>query len=120
MSTIIPNALTPRKTQLLQFDTLDDRREISELMHRLPPRKRIAFLRWCCRRAKLTNRNTAGFSPSDVEPETIKLAELARWDSSADDMLTQEIYKDLFYLSWQFHFDLREAVLMLELIVRKS
>lgn len=36
------------KPAYLQFDNLDDRREILHLLHKLAPAERVRFLAWCC------------------------------------------------------------------------
>ena len=99
----------------LHYDTLDDRREIHTLLARLPPVRRIAWLRWACRSAALPN--------SDVQPKvaakTLALAERARWDSSADDRLTLEAYMDVWYLSFAYAFDLDRALAKLVEMVRQ-
>ena len=41
---------------------------------------------------------------------TRDLAETARWDSSADDRLTVDVFMDLYMLNMQYNFDLGRAV----------
>jgi hypothetical protein len=38
------------KPPILQLDTLDDRREVHQLLERLPPARRLQWLQWCCDR----------------------------------------------------------------------
>lgn len=114
---VLPPSMLPRKPAYLKFDNIDDKREICTLLRRLSPARRITFFRWCCMRSRLSS-NTQDVSR--VAKSTIELAEKARWDSSADEMLTQEIYRDIFYLSVQHLFDIEHAVKMLEKMVRKG
>lgn len=52
--------------------------------------------------------------------KTVELADVARWDSSADEMLTQEVYKDVFYFAGQWGLDLDVATKRLVEMVRAS
>lgn len=117
MNAILPPTVLPRtRPAFLQYDNVDDRREILLMLSKLSPVKRIMFFRWCCLKATLPK--------SSVRPQvakvTLELAEKARWDSSADQMLCQEIYRDLWYLSAEYRFEIEWAVRKLEEMVRKG
>lgn len=83
------------KPAYLQLDTLDDRKEIYTLLARLSPARRLAWLRWCCRRAVVPNSAT---HPGPAR-KTVELAELARRDSSADERLTLDVFFDFWNLT---------------------
>lgn len=104
--------------QWIALDTKDDRREIYHLLDRLPPKKRLAFVRWCCRRAF----HSHGYSPTKpgVLQKTIELAELARWDSSASDRLSYDLFFDIVNLNRQWFLDLDAALKRLVEMVRKE
>ena len=84
----------------VQFDNLDDRREIHELLRRLPPRRRVQWLTWACRQSTLAKQDGTGIrDQTRVSRKTLELAEKARWDSSADERLTMESYMDVWMLA---------------------
>lgn len=91
-------------------DTKDDRAEAHRLLSLLHPRRRVAFLADCCKRATLPR--------SRVHPgphrRTRELAELACRDSSADERLTLDLLFDLFTLSMTHQLDLTAALRRLE------
>lgn len=115
MDAILPPSARPPKPKFLVYDNLMDRREILLLLRRMEPRRRMVFYRWACAAATLPN------SPhrAQVTPETTELAKKARWCSKASEMLCNEIYSDMFYLSWMYNFDLDRAVAKLVEMVRK-
>lgn len=94
------------KTQYALLDTLDDRREIHQLLAKLPPMRRIEFVRWACNQSVLPHSQVRPY----VQRKTVDLAELARWDSSADSRLTLDLYCDLWRLSIGYTFDLDAAL----------
>lgn len=99
----------------LLLDSLDDRREIHRLLARLSPARRLAFLRDCCRRARLPgHRDFTG--PSR---KTVELAELARRDDSADRRLTLDVWFDLWHLATHYAFDLDDALARLVALCRR-
>lgn len=83
------------KPAFLQLDTLDDRREIHQLLARLSPSRRLAFLRWCCRSAKLPNSRVRPTVPPNHSGNAM------------------EIYFDLFALSANYDFSLDRALTVL-------
>lgn len=100
---------------LLAIDTLDDRREVWHLLHRLSPRDRVRFLARCCRRMT----DAKGYGPR------VSLWRMrGRIDASyrcgkADDGLTNEVYGDLLMLACEpWHLDLLAAAAELEQIAR--
>lgn len=102
------------KQRFLVYDTRDDRKEIFHLLKRLPPAKRIAFVSECCRKAVL---GTSKISPR-VAQKTRDLATQARWDSSADEKLTLDLFYDLWHLSVSYKFDLDAALTRLVEVVK--
>lgn len=99
------------KPQFLQYDTLDDRREVYCLLARLSPTRRLGYLRWCCSQAVVPNSRTR---PGPAR-KTVELAELARRDSSADTRLTLDIFFDwwnLVGISYELDPDLALAKLV--------
>lgn len=102
------------KPQLLQYDNLDSRREISYILSRLSPARRLRFLAWACTQARL--------GPSQIQPKisdkTWALAEQARWDSSASERLTLETYLDLWMLSINYRVNLDNLIRKLEAFAR--
>jgi len=87
-------------------DNLDDRREIHRLLTYLPPRRRVEFLAWCCRRSVVPNSATR---PGPTR-KTWELAETARWDSSADRRLALDVYFDCWILCVQYELNLDLAL----------
>lgn len=102
------------KPQYALLDTLDDRREIHQLLAKLSPTRRIAFLRWACNQAVLPKSKIRPV----VAQKTIDLAALAVRDSSADTRLTLDLYFDLWRLSIAYEFDLDSALTELVAWVR--
>jgi hypothetical protein len=94
------------KPRVLQYENLDDRREIWTLLHRLHPRRRVAFFERCCRAS------TLGDGPVVPRPgrDTYDLLAEALRDDSADRPLTNDIYTSLWTLSVQYHFPLDRAL----------
>ena len=99
---------------LLTLDTLDDRRELWHLLAKLPPRSRVSFLAWCCKRAK----PVLGRLPvaSGRMAPTVEMA--GRCDRH-DLRLTNEIYSDLLYMAANHDLDLTAAAAELERRVRR-
>lgn len=105
------------KSQLLQFDTRDDRREVCALLAKLSPAERIAWLRWCCKQATLGGKR--GMHPK-IQRKTLELADQARHSDDADQRLTLDLYFDLWALSAQWKFQVASAVTELERRVRQK
>ena len=100
----------------LAYDTKDDRRELHQLLCRLPPAARLNFLAWCCRRACLPN--------SQVRPKVGKgmpaKVPLANKDDSADEKLSLEVFLDVWNLALQYELNLTEATAELVRRVRRA
>ena len=96
-------------------DNLDDRREIHQLLARLSPARRVAFVDECCRNAVLPG--------SEIRPgvarKTRDLAEVARRDSSADSRLTLDLFMDLWYLHLHYRWDFDRSLGRLVELVRR-
>lgn len=103
------------KPRYLILDTKDDRRELANLLSRLPPRERLAWLERQCRRSTLPN---SVLRPR-IQARTRNLAEKARWDDSASERLTVECWSDLWSLSIQYKLDIDAAVSDLVAMVRR-
>jgi hypothetical protein len=104
------------KPASLCLDTLDDRRQIHDLLTRLPPQRRIAFIRWACGQATLPHSTTHPV----VSRKTMRLARRAAVDSSADKALALECYFDLWTLAIQCRFDMDRALERLVEMVRQQ
>ena len=102
------------KPSILTLDTLDDRRELHSLLHRLSPRRRVSFLAWCCRQVSGPN-GTRPVASSRVGPTL----EAAYRCSVADERLTNEMYGDVLALAAQWDLDLAAAARELEARVRR-
>lgn len=99
---------------LLAVDTLDDRREIWHLLHRLPPRERVRFIGRCC--------NRLGSKGRGVRPSVHRMRDRidgSYRDDKADEGLTNMLYADLLFLGAQWDLDLPAAVVELESVVRR-
>jgi hypothetical protein len=97
------------------LDTLGDRREIHDLLTRLAPRARIAFMRWACQQATLPHSTRH----PGVSRKTVRLAARAERDSSADRMLALDLYFDVWHLAMNYDFDLNAALEKLVEMVRQ-
>lgn len=102
------------KPTALIYDTLDDRREIWSLLHRLHPLRRVRFLRLCCQQVTLPGGSQSP-APSYRMHERIRAA---LRDDTADEWLTNEIYGDLFQLAHQWRLDLDTVTRRLEEVVK--
>ena len=100
-------------SQLLH-DNLDDRREIHQLLARLSPARRVAFVDECCLAAVLPG----SVVHPGVAQKTRDLAELARRDSSADTRLTLNLFMDLWYLHLHYRWDFDRSLARLVQLVR--
>lgn len=103
-------------SQLLVLDDRDSRREIWHLIHRLPPRERIAFLRRCCGRVPLNNR---GHLPVPAVRHLRSTVELAHRCDRADAVLTNEIYMDVLQLLNTWGLDAAATARDLEQLVKR-
>lgn len=98
------------KPSLLQIDTLDDRREIWHLLHRLRPDRRLAFMDWACAQVHApggTRPIVSRFRMAAVIAESWRC-------SQADERLTNLLYGDLLLLGSQWGIDLTAAAVKLE------
>lgn len=101
-------------SSILHHDNRDDRREIHYLLSKLSPHKRIAWVQKCCRKATLRG---SVLNPA-VDIKSIRLAELAMRDDSADQKLTMDLFLDLWHLANHYNFDLEAALVDLERVVK--
>lgn len=101
-------------SQLVTMDTLDDRRELWHLLHRLPPVRRVAFLAWCCTQVSGPGGTRPG--PSSRNQPAVAAARL---DDKADERLTNMMYGDLLMLGAQWGLDLAKAAVTLESWVKR-
>ena len=116
----------PGSRQLHVIETLDDRREMYVALARLHPVRRVAFLRWCARHARLVGVEPApdglppagGFPFIDELDYRRKIKEAMRCDRG-DDRLTASVYMDILSLANQYVFDVAAASVELERWARK-
>lgn len=103
------------KNALLLVDSLSDRRDLWEILHRLHPFRRLKFLTWCC---------VSASRPHNPCPKPIReMADFARaaMRTDFDDLrLTNMIYLDLAAVGQQYDFDLGKAMIVLERWMRKG
>lgn len=102
------------KPSLLVIDTKDDRREIWHLLHRLAPRMRAKFLKWCCDRAAADSK---GYQPV-VRVTREEIRDAMRTDDG-DNRLTNSIYSLVLVLGSQWKLDLVAAAVELESRVKR-
>ena len=100
---------------LLTLDTLDDRREVWHLLHRLSPRRRVSFLAWACERCT----GPRGAKPVASHRMAGTIEQAYRCDG-ADLRLTNEVYGDLLALAANYRFDLGAAAVELERRVKSA
>lgn len=100
-------------TQFVLDDTLDSRREVWHLLHRMHPRRRFAYLNRCCEACKDGLGN--GLFPLPSMRQMVREAE--RCDR-ADDRLTNAVYADLVQLSANRGLDLLAVALELEQLAK--
>lgn len=105
---------TPRC--LIAHDNLDDRRELHQLLHRLRPRLRIAFLDHCCRLSTLPNHTTH----PEVGARTRRLAVQAERSEEHSRKLSLDVFYDLWALSIQYRLDLDRVLDQLVELVRQQ
>ena len=98
---------------LLVMDTLDDRREIWALLHRLSPAARVRFLAWACSAVPGVRGNRP--LPQPV-PEMVRDAMRCE---RGNDRLTNSVFWDVICLSSQWGLDLRFAAEQLERLVKR-
>jgi hypothetical protein len=95
------------------LDTIDDRREIWHLLHRLHPARRLEFLQWCCDLAARSG--TRAGEPVVSHRMKARLAGAMR-DDGEDERLTHEVYTDFWCLVHQY--EMSEQLASLELVRR--
>jgi hypothetical protein len=104
------------KPRYLQYDSLDDRREVHQLLRRLSPARRVKFLEWCCEKAVLPH---SKIHPK-VSASTRALADSARWEDGADSRLSLAVYTDVWMLAAQYQFSIDDALKRLVEMVRSK
>jgi hypothetical protein len=105
--------MTAAKPSILTFDTLEDRKALWHLLHRLSPRDRVAFLHRACRSVSKPN------APCPIpEPAWWDEAREAERCDRADEKLTTETFLSLASISAEYGFDLLKAAVALEAMVR--
>lgn len=85
---------SPQKPTYLTLDTLDDRRELWHLLHRLSPPRRLAYLTRCCEAVK----DGLGNGLFPLPSMRRMVAEAMRCDRG-DDRLTNAVYSDILQLA---------------------
>jgi hypothetical protein len=104
------------KPAYLCLDTRGDRHEIHDLLTRLSPRARIGFMKWACQQATLPHSTRR----PGVSRKTVRLAQRAERDSSADRVLALDLYFDVWHLAMNYDFDLNAALEKLVEMVRQQ
>ena len=99
----------------MQFDTKGDRGDMLDMLDRLPPRKRMAWLKWCCENSRIP-RTTI---PMAVRSDTWQRAQHAQTDDSASEKLSVEVFQDVWNLALQYELDMPAALEKLYLLVKK-
>lgn len=102
-------------SQILAYDTRDDRMEILSLLKNLSPAKRLEFFAWACSVAVLPG--TVSMHPG-VSPDTIQLAKKARSCDRANESLTIDIVQSLTHLWINYSLDVGECLARLVLLAR--
>lgn len=100
---------------LEKYDTLDDRREIWHMLHRIKPMERVKFIEKCCLKVEGPYKGVV------FERDKVKdLIAESRYRSDSDVRLTDVIYLDLLMLvaQWRLNFDW--VVQTLESVVRRK
>jgi hypothetical protein len=100
--------------QLLVLDSRDDRRELHGLLHRLPPKRRLEFLEWCCKQVP-----PAAKLPVPAVWKMRATVEQAYRCEKANEVLSNEIYCDLLQLFNVYHLDAMKTALELTALVRR-
>ena len=101
-------------SQLLVLDSADDRRELFALLSRLPPRDRVAFLRWCCSQVP---RGRGRLPAPSVHGYGGQVA-LAMRSDAEDGKLTRMVFVDLTTLLGEWGLDALRTARELEKRVR--
>lgn len=97
------------------LDTLDDRREVWYLLHRLAPRQRVQWLAAACRLALIPRSKTR----PRVSAKTWARADAAMRDDSLDEGLTTEIFFDFWTMAANYSLDTAKALEVLVGMARK-
>lgn len=112
------------KTILADFDTLDDRREIWAMLHRLSPAARMRFQVWCCRATgkpsvrSQVDRPAVGDGLPEL-PNGMRDRMTAAYRSDRDDVVfTNECYHDFLKLCYCHGLDPHAATTALARYVR--
>lgn len=102
-------------SQLFVLDTRDDRIAVWHLLHRLPPRDRIGFLKWACTQVP---QNAKGHLPVPHVRGMRATCDQAYRCDSADRALTNECYADILILFSQWNLDAMKTAVALEARVK--
>lgn len=95
------------------LDTLDDRREIWHLLHRMPPARRLGYLERVCRAVSRPD----GTGPRPV-PDMRLLARDAERCGRADERLTNAVYVDVVHVCAAFDLELLLVAADLERVAK--
>jgi hypothetical protein len=105
-------------TDVRSIDTLDDRREIWFLLHRLPPRSRFRFLAFLCRHAYLPGSRCHPLPSWFRMAPRIRQAE--QGDEQQDLALTNEVYTDILAMTMQYGLSAKFAAESAEQAVKRG
>lgn len=103
-------------TQLLDYDTRDDRQEIRRLVGILHPATRWRFLEWCATRCKTVSGKRPGIIAEGRTAD--RLREAIRVGGVADEEFSNEVYVHIWnlHVAWQLSLD--EALAKLVTLAR--
>ncbi len=103
-------------SNLLILDTKEDRREVFHLLHRLPPRTRIAFLQWAC---KQVPQGPGCHLPVPAIWKMATTLDRAYRNDAEDVRLSSEVWLDLLSLYSTYGLDPLKTAMALESLVRR-
>lgn len=102
---------------LRAHDNRDDRTTFNQLLAKLSPRNRLAFLAWCCRQSWIGN--GPGRVPPRITRATYERMLVAEREGGADEKLTIEVLMDTWALCLQHNLNLSHVLKSLERAVRR-
>lgn len=121
ISCLADYAMSALITDVKSLDTLDDRRELWHLLHRLAPPDRFRFLSFCCLHAYLPNSRIHPTASWFRMSRRIVRAQRSGQRADEQDLaLTNEIYTDIWALVIQYGLSSRFIAPQLEVAIRRG
>ena len=102
-------------TSIQLLDTVDDRREIWHLLHKMPPLRRVLFLQRVCATIRLKDPHGNGPVPMGFAE---KVADAERCERG-NERLTNAVYADVIAAANQYDLDLVKLACELEQLVKR-